>query len=178
MITSSIVLVTHCLTQAATGEMKPGSLTIFSIGVCIKVCNCDQRLKLWLSVSSRTPRWTSSVTTLSTNEEAGILHVVGGCKVPCDEDVIAGFSDQSSKNVSHFLSLDGLNDIFYFYLDQRPQLLPTYLDDRGVYPHGHVTNLIYAVTSMVIFMGQFIQCGHPSVWVCCVCSSVGMTDSR
>lgn len=51
------------------GAMNPGSSTTFSIKARIKVSDRDQRLKLWLSVSFRTPRWIISVTMLFTNEK-------------------------------------------------------------------------------------------------------------
>lgn len=110
---SSTASISFCLTQIATDAMKPESLTIFSIGACIKLSGRDQLLKLWLSVSSRTPRSTISATALSTNEKAGILNVLGCCAVPCYEEVTTGLPNKISEHVSHFLSLDGLNDILF-----------------------------------------------------------------
>lgn len=66
---SSIVFLPHCLIMTATDKIKSASLMSFSISACIKVSDCHQLLKWWLSVSSRSPQWIITATTFSTNEK-------------------------------------------------------------------------------------------------------------
>lgn len=47
---------TRRLTNTATSEIKPGSLTSFSTSACTKVSDCDQRFKLWWAARPRLHR--------------------------------------------------------------------------------------------------------------------------
>lgn len=50
--------------------------------------------------------------------EANILNFIGGCTVPCGEDVAEGLYDQISGHGSHLLTLGSFNGYFYFNLDE------------------------------------------------------------
>lgn len=137
-----------CYTKVATGAINPESLAISSINFCIKVSDRGQPLTLWLSLSIRTPRWIIAVTTLSKNEKEkyptpsvdGQYSVVETSK---------RISSAIFLDTSHLVSLGGLNSQFYFYLDPRPQLLPTYPVDGKVCPRRRGMGAIYAVTSVL-----------------------------
>lgn len=86
------------------------------------------------------------------------------------EDVPDDLYDLIFEHASHLLLLGGLDAMLYFYLDQSPSLLPTYLDGAGDSTKGRDTHLIFAVTSILIITGHFIQCRCPSIWVYCATS--------
>lgn len=63
---SQILLVACCITNSATGVMKPGKVMIFLMRAYLNASDFHQRLQSWVRFLSRTSRWVISVMTFST----------------------------------------------------------------------------------------------------------------
>lgn len=73
MSSPSIASVACCVTNAATGTLGPGFLTILLISALIKASESSQGLKVWLSVSCKTPWWIMSVITSPRSKEESLM---------------------------------------------------------------------------------------------------------